>query len=276
MKAIVSLLAAASLFAMPQFVSAGDLTWSGCGISKNAFMKELAKAYEKQTGTKIILKGGGATQGIRNAAAQKMDMGGSCRHSLPVNEEKQAKLHHVAWDAIVFIVKDDSPITTVKLADAKKILLGEVTNWKEVGGPDAPIALYIRKGKISGVGLTSREIIFGKTDVDYASSAVVKPASGPLEVAISRDSNGFGMTGYSSATRRKGIKMLKVDGVYPEKKTIAKGEYKLYRPLYLAVHNKDRAQVKQFLDFAMSAAGQKIISQQGTVNIAEGKSLKLK
>ena len=44
------------------------LFWSGCGISKKAFMKELAKAYKDKTGVEIKLTGGGATKGIRNVA----------------------------------------------------------------------------------------------------------------------------------------------------------------------------------------------------------------
>ena len=58
------------------------LTWAGCGISKKAFMAELAKGYEKKTGVKIKLQGGGATKGIRTVASRENDLGGSCRQTL--------------------------------------------------------------------------------------------------------------------------------------------------------------------------------------------------
>ena len=61
-----------ALFTVSQVSAAVDtlsndktITWAGCGITKKAFMKELAKAYEAKTGIKIILQGGGATKGIR-------------------------------------------------------------------------------------------------------------------------------------------------------------------------------------------------------------------
>jgi len=38
------------------------LSWAGCGISKNAFMQEMADAFEKKYGVKIELVGGGATK----------------------------------------------------------------------------------------------------------------------------------------------------------------------------------------------------------------------
>ncbi len=47
------------------------LSWAGCGISKSAFMGEMAAAYEKKTGIKIDLIGGGATKGIRQVSSQQ-------------------------------------------------------------------------------------------------------------------------------------------------------------------------------------------------------------
>ena len=45
-----------------------SILWAGCGITKKAFMTEMAKSYQKDTGIKIILQGGGATKGIRGVA----------------------------------------------------------------------------------------------------------------------------------------------------------------------------------------------------------------
>ena len=54
------------------------LTWVGCGISKKGFMEDLAAAYEKKTGVKIVIDGGGATKGLRQVSAKQSDLGGSC------------------------------------------------------------------------------------------------------------------------------------------------------------------------------------------------------
>ena len=69
------------------------LTWVGCGISKTAFMGELAAEYNKKTGVEIKIEGGGTTRGIRDPAAMRADMGGSCRHVLPCIEEEKRKTH---------------------------------------------------------------------------------------------------------------------------------------------------------------------------------------
>ena len=44
------------------------LNWVGCGISKKAYMIELARVYEQQKGIKINVQGGGATKGIREVS----------------------------------------------------------------------------------------------------------------------------------------------------------------------------------------------------------------
>ncbi len=253
---------------------AKELKWVGCGITKKAFMKELSEAYRKKTGTKIIIKGGGATKGIRFVAKGVSDLGGSCRHTIDVPEEKGVKMVQVAWDAIVVVVNKNNPVDNISSAQLKAILTGKIRNWKALGGPDAPINLYIRKGKISGVGLMARELIFHNPDQEFASNAKKMRSSGPLERAISRDKFGIGLTGISSAKKRKRLKILKIDGVYPSKDNIMKGNYPYYRPLYLVVSEKPSEEVKKFIDFALSPEGQMVISKQGTVNLEEGKLLK--
>ncbi|MEL0583781.1 MAG: hypothetical protein AAES65_02710 [Candidatus Thiodiazotropha sp. (ex. Lucinoma kazani)] len=56
-------------------VDAIALKWAGCGITKKAFMAELATAYEKQSGIKIELDGGGATKGIQQVISRSADLG---------------------------------------------------------------------------------------------------------------------------------------------------------------------------------------------------------
>ncbi len=264
------------IFAISAPVKAKELKWVGCGITKKAFMKEVAKAYEAQTGVKFILKGGGATKGIRAVAKGLADIGGTCRHLIDDPREKGVKLHQVAWDAIVAVVNKDNPINNLTIEQLKGILTGKIQNWKEVGGQDKPINLYIRKGKISGVGLMAREIIFKNPNQEFSSKAKVMRSSGPLERAISRDKYGIGLTGISSAKKRKRLKVLKINGIAPTKENIMAGKYPFYRPLYIVTSESPSADAQKFINFILSKEGQKIISEQGTVNLLEGKALKMK
>ncbi len=258
------------------------LTWAGCGISKKAFMTEMAAAYKKKTGVEITLQGGGATKGIRQVAARKVDLGGTCRHLIEdpttlttLAKERRVQLTPVAWDALVVLVHPDNPVDNVTMDQVRAIYTGKITNWKQLGGNDAPIELYVRRGKISGVGRTLRELIFSNYAQEFVAKYVVK-SSGPLEKGIQKNINGIGISGISSAKRRK-VKLLKLEGKEPSYENIKNGSYLLYRPLYLAVHMQNTdPEVKKFRYFVMSEEGKQIMRNVGTVPYEDAIPLWLK
>lgn len=255
---------------------AADIQWAGCGITKKAFMAELAKAYEVKTGIKIGLSGGGATKGIRNAAAGNIDIGGACRTSLnSLDEERKAHQIPVAWDALVVVTNKNNPVDNITFDQLKQVYLGNITNWKELGGSDAPIELYVRRGKMSGVGRTLRELVFNNFDQEFKATYVVK-SSGPVEKGVLDNINGLGVTGISSAKKRD-IKILKLNDHEPSYEKIKNGDYVLYRPLYLVTQRGSTdPKVRDFIRYAVSSEGQEIIRQQGTVPYTEAMALVMK
>ncbi len=260
-----------------QTVSAETLQWAGCGITKKAFMKELAKAYTKKTGIEIKLSGGGATKGIRNAAKGAIHIGGACRVSLERHpEERDAFQIPVAWDALVAFVNKKNPVDNISFVQLKKVYLGEITNWKQLGGNDAPIELYIRRGKMSGVGRTLRELVFANYNQKFPAATYVVKSSGPVEKGVVKNINGFGVSGISSAKKRK-LKLLKLDGKAPTFENIKNGSYALYRPLYLVIKRGNKTPlVRDFIKYAVSKEGQDIIRAQGTVPYGEALHLVMK
>lgn len=249
------------------------IRWAGCGITKKAFMAELAKGYEKKTGVKVLLEGGGATRGIRDTSNLKVDMGGSCRMTLPETDRSElyAKLYPVAWDALAIIVHQSNPIDNLSTAQIKDIYTGKITNWKQLGGKDAPIKLYVRQGKISGVGYAIRQYIFKDGGMEFNTKYQVR-SSGPLEKAIEKDPLAMGITGISSA-RKRNVKVIKFDGKQPTMANLMAGKYQLYRPLYLVSSSKPSKKVKEFISFAMSPAGRKIIRDNHTVPYQDAPNL---
>ena len=251
------------------------LTWAGCGITKKAFMAELAKAYESKTGVKVLLQGGGATRGIRDTTNMRMDLGGSCRMNLPGEDrtEFHANLHPVAWDALVLITHKENPIKNLNSEQIKDIYLGKITNWKQVGGAPGAINLYVRRGKISGVGYTIRQYLFQDSNVDFVTrSEYVMPSSGPLEKAVEKDIYGLAITGVSSA-RKRNVKIINMDNKSPSYENVMNGKYGLYRPLYLVTTPSPSPKVKDFVAFAMSKEGREIIRQNGTVPYRDAPNL---
>lgn len=260
------------------------LTWAGCGISKNAFMAEMAAAYKKKTGIDIDLRGGGATKGIRQVVTGEVKIGGTCRHLLDnpenmttVPEERRVQLTPVAWDALVVIVHKDNPVDNMTLDQIRALYTGKLTNWKQLGGRDAPIELYVRKGKISGVGRTKRELIFNNYEQEFVAAHVVEESAN-LEKDMVTNPNGIGITGVSSARKIQSIaKILKLEGKEASYDNIRTGEYLLYRPLYMVTHMQSTdPEVRRFVDFVMGAEGKQIMRDVGTVPYADAIHLWLK
>ena len=267
----------ALLLAMPSSFAADDpaqggtpvktLHWAGCGITKKAFMKELAAEYEKIYGVHFELEGGGATKGIRRVKDRSVDIGGSCRPKIAgAPEERFVRMTPVAWDALVVMVNKDNPVSNITLRQVKDLYEGKITNWKELGGNDAPIELLVRKGKISGVGFTLRQLVWGNPDQEFKGSAEY-PSSGPLEKAVEKNPNAIGISGISSASKRD-VKLLSLEGKVPNYENIRSGHYLLYRPLYITYMsrgNPELKEIKRFISFALSKQGREIIRAQGVV-----------
>jgi phosphate transport system substrate-binding protein len=263
-----------SILLVPDARAAGDeIVWAGCGITYRAFMKEMAVAFEKSSGIKVRLDRGSATDGIRKVAAKKADIGGTCRRALNIPEEQHARLVPVAWDALIVAVHPTNSVRELTMDQLRKVFTGEITNWSELGGRDAPIEVLAREGKRTGVGMSARELIFNNKDMDYTETVKTYPSSGPLEDALEKSPAGIAITGFASAARRK-IKVLALEGKMPTRQSVAAGEYILYRPLYITLRTDTTdPRVQKFLKYVLSRDGQKVISSTGTVNLREGKGL---
>lgn len=253
-------------------LSVEQLRWVGCSVSKKAFMDGLAAAYEKEKGVKIVMKGGSATEGIRGVVKGKADIGGTCRHVLQVPEEIGVKLTPVAWDALVVITNPSNPVKDISATDLKDVLQGKIKNWKALGGADMPIKVAVRKGNTSGTDVMLGDLLFKKTDIDYAEDAVRLQSSGPVEVFVEQEKNAIAVSGISSA-RKRNVRILNVNGVEPSRKNIINGSYMFYRPLYLVSAETPSPEVEKFVRFVLSEQGQKIIANEGTINLTEGEKL---
>lgn len=268
---VAMVLAAGGLAASP--AAAKTLQWGGCGITKKAFMSVLAEAFEERTGTAIEIHGGGATHGIRGASSGEIHMGGACRPRIAGNPKEDVRMVHVAWDALVAIVHPSNPVDNLSSDELKKIFRGEITNWKEVGGPDKFIVVGYRSAPLSGVGYSFRELGFREqTGPGDFTSGVARKSSGPLETAVEHLPNAFAVTGVSSA-RKRDVKVIGINGIEPSPENIASGDYPYYRPLYLTVPKDPDPAVERFVEFALSDEGQRIIKEQDTVNLEMGGTL---
>ena len=248
-----------------------SLLWVGCGITRKAFMSRLAAAFEAKSGTHIEIQGGGATRGIRDVAAGRADLGGSCRPRIAHPAETGAVLHPVAWDALVVIVHKSNRLKDITHEQLRSILEGRITNWSELGGADRRISVLVRKGYNSGVGRMLRILLFHDASARFLGATRSFRSSGGLEKALEKDPGGIAVTGISSA-RKRSLSILRLDGAIPGAEEIISGRYPLVRPLYLVSARHPSRKVRQFIAFAQGE-GQRVIALEGCASLAAGQTL---
>jgi phosphate transport system substrate-binding protein len=249
---------------------AKEIKTFGCGITKSAFLVKLNSAYTKETGIKVTIPGrGGAVKAMKLVDAEKVDAASGCR---PPLKGMGIKATVVSWGAIVPIAHKSNKVNNITVDQLKGILAGKITNWKELGGDDAQIKLYIRNGKNSGVGYSARKLLFNNPNQEFAKNAKKKGSSGPIRKACAKSKYAFGIDDVKSAQKGGKLKLISLNGVTATKTNIMNGKYPLGRPHY--IYTKNSSEGKKFLQFALSKKGQKAISDAGSVNLQEGKNLK--
>ena len=234
-----------------KFNAANTLIWRGDLATGRNVVKDIAALYEKSAKVRIEQQPFSTISGLDAVASGKADIAGSARikHDGRVEE---ANLNFIpqALDAIVPIVHPRNPITGLSLRQIRQIYLGRVTNWKEVGGLDAPINLYSVAAPMDGVEYTARWLLYRRGEQKIAAPRLYINVKS-LEEGITLDPNGLGLSTLSAIYPRKDIKMLSVAGIAPSMLSVENGTYPLYVTLYLVNRFDDpkRAMVDAFVAF---------------------------
>ena len=265
--------------ALSQHVGADttELNWTGCDISRSAYVADLADAYSRNTGIKINLHTGDSSSGIRQVQDGTVDIGGTSRYRIADDpRENEVDLVPVAWDALAIIVHKDNPLTDIRLDQLKAVYAGKLGNWSMLGGANRKIQVFALKSTHSGTGRTLRELLFANPK-KYIPASRTFATVAELEQALARNPDAIAMTGVSSA-RLGEFKTVNLDGVAPSVDNIKTGSYGLYRPLYLAYNpaNPDAESVKDFISYINSKAGREVMHNNGVVPYREAMALVMK
>jgi len=166
----------------------------------------------------------------------------------------ELELTPIGREAFVFLINKKNPVDNLSMEQLKNIYNGKITNWKDVGGPNRPINV-VQRNQGSG-SQTTLEKLFGK---DIASNFF-----GPLGASI-----GFSFRFYvEELTTRGHIKMLSLNGVYPNKENVQSNSYPIVSNFYAVTRKGEtNPNVQKVLDFILSPTGQEIINETGYVGL---------
>ncbi|HEV7239592.1 MAG TPA: phosphate ABC transporter substrate-binding protein [Thermoanaerobaculia bacterium] len=231
----------------------------------------LAEAFmNANPSTQIQVTGGGSGVGIAALINGTTDIAASSR---PIKASETDKLKQrfattgfaipIARDGLSVYLNDQNPVKELTLAQIRGIYTGAITNWKQVGGKDAQIILYSRENSSGTYTYFKDNVLMGK---DFAPRAQTLQGTAAVVNAVAKDANGIG---YGGAAYAKGIRFAAVKkddkspAILPSLETVRSGQYPISRYLYLYTRVKPAKEMKAFIDWATSAAGQEIVSKVG-------------
>lgn len=226
------------------------------------------EAFVKKTKISVNVTGGGSGVGIAKILDGVIDIANASRamksKELVKAKKKGLDIKEVklAIDAIAVIVNPGNPVSNLSAAQLEAIYKGEVTNWKEVGGPDVPVSLYGRQSSSGTFAYFRKKVLHKK---DYSDKMKRMNGNAQIVAAVKADKGGIGYVGIGYvASGKTGVKMMGVNGVLPnDKEKVLAGKYYISRYLYQYINGVPKGNQKKFLQFALSEEGQKIVEETG-------------
>ena len=238
---------------------------TGGSTSVEGVIGILTEAFrEVQPDVDVTYDPTGSGAGITGASEGTLDIGLSSR-ALKEEEAETMDATVFALDGIAIVVNNENTVEDLTLEQIKGLATGEITNWSEVGGPDAPVVLV---GREAGSGTRDGfESIVGVEDACVYEQELT--STGAVLAAVASNPNAFGYASLSAVDEK--VKAVTVDGVEASEATVQDGTYTIQRPFVFVTKKgetlSDAAQA--FIDFATSGEADGLIAQAGAVPLAK-------
>jgi phosphate transport system substrate-binding protein len=242
-----------------------------------------AEEYRKVApNVEVEVSGGGSGVGLAALLKGAVDIANASRDIKPSESEQAAKNtgkqpvgFTVGFDALAVYVHKDNPLTEITLEQLSELYAedGKTTRWSELGvkipGVSDDTIVRVSRQSSSGTYEFFREHALGNKDFRLGSrdlngsKEVVELVGGTL-TAI-----GYSGMGYATAA----VKMLKVTSkpgspaVAPTVAAVHDKTYPLARSLHLYTLGEPQGAVKQYIDWILSDAGQKVVEDSGYVPV---------
>ena len=221
-------------------------------------LEELAAAYQLgHPQTLVSVLGSGTAIGIQELRGKESDL--AAVSWKPGTEKLPDDLQSipVARDGLAIIVNPQNTITNVTSLQLRALFRGETLDWGTVGGSGGgPVVISREDG--SGSRAAFEALAMGGERVTL--NALVMPSSQAVVdyVAAHRNAVGYVSTGVLTDT----VRAVPLEEVAPNGATLRSGEYRLGRVLYLYAPQPASSEVRAFIDFVLSPAGQAIVARR--------------
>jgi len=222
----------------------------------------------------IGVTGGGSGTGFAALINETCDIAMSSRE---IEEKERAAAaeknvnpvqYVVGLDGLAILINKNNPVNALTLEQLRDIFMANITNWKDIGGDDKRIVILSRESN-SGTHMFFKEHVLRHNDKnskdEFAPRALLMPSSQAIYDEVSQNPHALGYVGMGYINNR--VKALSVattensDYFYPNPDNVLTGKYPISRPLYLYTNGEPQGVVKEFIEYALSEEGQRIVGE---------------
>ncbi len=174
-----------------------------------------------------------------------------------VNPPNSIWISGFGYDSIVVVVNPSNPTNGLSLAQLRDLFQGKTFDWTPSGGTGDVIPVSREANALTR--LLFEERVMNNRAVTQ--NAVLQPSSQNVIDFVANNPGAIGYTSIGDATSK--VKILSIEGVTPNPTTAASNQYLLSAPIYLIAQSEPTGDLREFVAWLLSDAGQKLISQSG-------------
>jgi phosphate transport system substrate-binding protein len=221
----------------------------------------------------IEVQGGGSSVGVTSAGEGTVDIGNASRNvkDSEFEEFPELQVFTIAYDGIAIVTNPDLELSTLSIDQVKAIFAGEITNYSEVGGPDAEIVVVSRE-EGSGTRAAFEELVMetGDEEAQISEDALLQQSNGQVRTTVSTTPDSIGYLSFGFLD--ESINTVAIDGVVPTVANVKNDSYPIFRPLNMLTNGEPGDLAQAFLDFILSDAGQALVAED-YITVTEEESM---
>ena len=211
----------------------------------------------------IEVQGGGSSVGVTSAGEGTVAIGNASRNvkESEFEEFPDLQVYTIAFDGIAIVSNPDLELPSLTIDQVKAIFAGEITNYSEVGGPDAEIVVVSRE-EGSGTRAAFEELVmeFGDSEAVITEDAILQQSNGQIRTTVSTTPNTIGYLSFGFLD--DSVNTVAIDGVEPSVANVKNETYPIFRPLNMLTNGEPDPLAQAFLDFILGSDGQAIVSEE--------------
>ncbi|MBD2281143.1 MAG: phosphate ABC transporter substrate-binding protein [Dolichospermum sp. DEX189] len=209
----------------------------------------------------------GSGKGLEALMKNVVVIAATSRPLKPTEAQAGIQVIAIARDAVGVVVGVNNPFQgSLTLDQLQQIYQGKITNWSQVGGPNASIKVINRAASSGTRDFFQDTVLLEKPFAPDSANFITFPQDETTGIIRILGNNGISYATVSQLENQQLVRIIPINEVSPVDKTaIQSGKYPISRSVYLAIRKQNSPAVKQFIDLALSSQGQQIIQQSGFI-----------